>query len=125
MHGKQVRSGLETDRRHARWAEVNLREPRVNCLETWYHRSRDDLHLVRATTTLALTHSDGYCLFSDPNPLPTPDHLHNWYSFWNKSLGKPVAKGTADPDGTVRREFENGTAVYNRWEQAGFGGIYG
>ena len=95
------------------WAEVNLREPRVNCLETWYHKSRDDLSLMRATTTLALTHSDGYCLFSDPNPLPTPDHLHNWYSFWKKSLGKPVAKGTADPDGTVRREFDNGTVVYS------------
>ena len=68
---------------------------------------------MRATTTLALTHSDGYCLFSDPNPLPTPDHQHNWYPFWNKSLGKPVAKGTADSNGTVRREFENGTVVYN------------
>lgn len=68
---------------------------------------------MRATTTLALTHSDGYCLFSDPNPLPTPDHLHNWYPFWNKRLGKPLGKGTAQPDGTMRREFENGTAVYN------------
>jgi len=95
------------------WAESHLREPRVNCLETWYHESRDDLHLMRATTTLALTHSDGYCLFSDPNPLPTPDHLHNWYSFWNRSLGKPVANGMVNSDGTVRREFENGTVVYN------------
>jgi hypothetical protein len=95
------------------WAEVYLREPRVNCLETWYHKSRDDLHLMRATTTLALTHSDGYCLFSDPNPLPTPDHLHNWYKSWNRSLGKPVATGKVTSDGTVRREFENGTAVYN------------
>ncbi|MHB0955215.1 MAG: alpha-amylase family protein [Pirellulaceae bacterium] len=95
------------------WAEEHLREPRVNCLETWYHKSRDDLNLMRATTTLALTHSDGYCLFSDPNPLPSPDHLHNWYPFWNKSLGKPFAKGKVADDGTVRREFENGTAVYN------------
>jgi hypothetical protein len=95
------------------WAEVNLREPQVNCLETWYHKSRDDLNLMRATTTLALTHSDGYCLFSDPNPLPTPDHRHDWYPFWNKSLGRPVAGRTADPDGTVHREFENGTVVYN------------
>lgn len=95
------------------WAESHLREPRVNCLETWYHQSRDDLNLMRATTTLALTHSDGYCLFSDPNPLPTPDHLHNGYNFWNRSLGKPVTKGKAEADGTVRREFENGTAVYN------------
>lgn len=95
------------------WAEANLRAPRVNCLETWYHASRDDLNLMRATTTLALTHADGYCLFSDPNPLPTPDHLHNWYPFWNKSLGKPVAQRIANPDGTVRREFDNGTVVYN------------
>ncbi len=94
------------------WAEKNLRSPRVNCLETWFHKSRDDLHLMRATTTLALTQGDGYCLFSDPNPLPTPDHLHNWYPFWNKSLGRPVSKGTA-ADGTVRREFDNGTVVYN------------
>lgn len=59
------------------WAESNLREPRINCIETWFHNSRNDLHLMRATTTLSLTISDGYCLFSDPNPLPTPDHLHD------------------------------------------------
>jgi hypothetical protein len=46
-------------------AEGHLREPRVNCLETWYHKSRDDLNLMRATTTLALTRSEGYCLFSE------------------------------------------------------------
>jgi hypothetical protein len=95
------------------WAEANLREPRINCLETWYHSSRDDLHVMRATTTLALTHGDGYCLFSDPNPQPTPDHLHNWYPFWNKSLGRPVGRGQQADDGSHRREFEKGTAVYN------------
>ena len=95
------------------WAEANLRAPRVNCLETWFHKSREDLNLMRATTTLALTLSDGYCLFSDPNPLPTPDHLHNWYPFWNKCLGKPVATGRKNVDGTVSREFEKGTAFYN------------
>lgn len=95
------------------WAEAHLREPRVNCLETWFHKSRDDLDLMRATTTLVLTHSDGYCLFSDHNPLPTPDHLHNWYPFWERSLGKPIAERQSRPDGTVSREFENGAAVYN------------
>ena len=95
------------------WAETHLREPRVNCLETWFHKSRDDLDLMRATTTLVLTHSDGYCLFSDPNPLPTPDHLHNWYPFWERSLGKPIAERHARPDGTVSREFDHGTVVYN------------
>ena len=95
------------------WAEKNLRSPHVNCLETWFHKSRNDLNLMRATTTLALTLSNGYCLFSDPNPLPTPDHLHDWYPFWNKSLGRPVSEGAAAADGTVRREFDNGTVVYN------------
>jgi hypothetical protein len=95
------------------WAEENLRPPRINCVETWYHKSRDDLHLMRATSALALTHSDGYCLFSDPNPLPTGDHRHNWYPFWNKSLGRPVAKGKQRPDGTWWRQFDNGIVVYN------------
>jgi len=95
------------------WAEKNLRSPRVNCLETWYHNSRDDLDLMRATTALSLTCSDGYCLFSDPNPLPTGDHRHNWYPFWDAKLGKPAAAGVTRSDGTIRRDFENGTAIYN------------
>lgn len=68
---------------------------------------------MRATTTLALTHSDGYCLFSDPNPLPTGDHRHNWYPFWNNSLGQPAAKGKKRSDGSWWRECDNGTVVYN------------
>jgi hypothetical protein len=95
------------------WAEKNLRQPPVNCVEVWFRNSRDDLNLMRAVTTLTLTHSNGYCLFSDPNPLPTPDHLHNWYPFWDKSLGRPTSEDVRRPDGATSREFENGTAVYN------------
>jgi len=95
------------------WAEAHLREPRVNCVETWYHASRKDLHLMRATTTLVLTRSDGYCLFSDPNQLPTADHRHNWYAFWEKGLGRPVGPGRKRDDGAFMREFDNGFAVYN------------
>jgi hypothetical protein len=95
------------------WAGQHLRTPRILCLETWYEKSRADLNRMRATTTLALTRSDGYALFSDPNPLPTPDHLHDWYPFWEKSLGRPVDTGRAHPDGTWRRSFERGIAVYN------------
>lgn len=93
------------------WAEANLRAPRINGLETWYHGSRADEHLMRCATTLALTLSDGYCLFSDPNPLPTPDHLHNWYAFWERGLGRPLSPGWARPDGALAREFSGGTAV--------------
>lgn len=95
------------------WAEQNMRQPRINCLETWYKESRNDLNRMRATTTLVLTRSDGYCLFSDPNTLLTPDHLHNWYPFWNADLGKPVEEGKKLDNGAYRRKFSNGVAVYN------------
>jgi hypothetical protein len=95
------------------WAEANVQSPRINCLETWFQTSRDDLARMRATTTLVLTLSNGYCLFSDPNPLPTPDHSHNWYQFWNRSLGKPTERGRALPDGSYQRRFTNGIVVYN------------
>lgn len=95
------------------WAEANLKEPRINCLETWFHKSREDAHLMRATTTLSLTLSDGYCLFADPNPLPTPDHLHDWYAFWDQSLGRPKAKGVKQADDSIHRKFDHGLAVYN------------
>lgn len=111
------RSGTVEDWRRIietlQWSETHLKEPRINCLETWYQTSREDLQRMRAVTTLSLTLSDGYCLFSDPNPLPTPDHLHNWYDFWNRSLGKPKANGHAQEDGTFVREFAKGTAVFN------------
>ena len=95
------------------WAEAKLRAPRINCVETWYHRSRADEALMRATTALTLVYSNGYCLFSDPNPLPTPDHLHNWYAFWDRGLGRPLGPGAVRPDGLVTREFGGGTVVYN------------
>ena len=96
-----------------RWAGHATRAPHIDCLETWWHTSRQDLALMRATTTLALTESDGYCLFADPNPLPTPDHLHDWYPFWNKSLGRPLAPGVREANGCWTRKFTGGIAVYN------------
>lgn len=95
------------------WLESNLRQPRVNCLETWYATSRNDLNRMRATTTLGLTMSDGYTLFADPNTLPTPDHLHDWYSFYDTNLGKPISPGSLQSNGSWSREFTNGTVVYN------------
>lgn len=96
-----------------RFAESKLREPRINCLETWYQDSREDRHRMRATTCLVLTQSDGCCLFSDPNDLPSPDHLHDWYPFWDTPVGKPVAAGVIEEDGSSTREFQYGTVVYN------------
>jgi hypothetical protein len=91
--------------------ETHLREPRLNCLEVWGHR--DDHRRLRAATTLALTHGNGAVLYADPNPLPAPDHLHDWYPFWDVSLGRPVGERQTRPDGIVERAFERGLVLYN------------
>ena len=97
--------------------EEHLLPPRINCLEVW--GNRDDLSRMRATTTLGLTHSDGYILYGDPNPLKTPDHLHDWYPFWDTPLGKPVSKRIDRSDGAFQRDFKSGTVVYNPFGNPG------
>lgn len=102
------------------WGTRNLRRPAFTALEAWWRGGRGDLSSMRAATALSLIFSDGYVLFADPNALPTPDHLHDWYPFWDKSLGGP-AEPAADPEGPVpgglyRRHFEHGDAVFNPLE---------
>ena len=49
--------------------------------------------------------------------MPTPDHLHNWYDFWDADLGQPIQEKAVQYQGITGffiREFENGWAVYNR-----------
>lgn len=126
-------SGYEASRiegiaKTLQWAEENLREPRINCLEGWRvvtdyagdravriaeRDSEVNQRWMRMFTTLSLTHSDGYVLFGDDNAQPVGDHLHNWYAFWSAELGRPVSRGERQDDGSYRREFSNGTAVYN------------
>lgn len=96
--------------------EANLRAPRINCLEVWGDRT--DLRRMRAATTLALTHGEGAVLFADPNPLKTPDHLHDWYAFWDVALGRPRGPRTDRADGASIREFTGGTVVYNHHRNA-------
>jgi len=100
----KARAGLQ-------WFESHLRQPRINCLEVW--GGRKDLRRMRAATTLGLVASDGYLLYADPNPLPTPDHLHDWYPFWDVKLGSPLGAATERADGAVVREFAAGTVLYN------------
>ena len=67
---------------------------------------------MRATTTLSLTHSDGYVVFCIENH----DHKY-WYDFWDADLGRPVGPKSQlydeDIPGLYIREFTNGWAVYN------------
>lgn len=93
------------------WFEENLRKPTINCLEVW--GDRRDLSRMRATTALGLVYSNGSVLYGDPNPLKTPDHLHDWYGFWDAPLGRPVSNARERPDGAVERSFEGGLVIYN------------
>ncbi|TWU34341.1 hypothetical protein [Novipirellula artificiosorum] len=96
--------------------EEHFQNPQINCLEVW--GSRDDLRRMRAATTLGLTHSNGYLLYADPNPLKTPDHLHNWYDFWNVDLGRPLndcVRKKMPKNRVAERSFEGGVVVYNHF----------
>ena len=99
------------------WAEENLREPRVNCLEGWGipHEPPDsprNKRFMRMFTTMSLTHSDGYVLYGMNNT-----HQHIWHDFWDADLGYPVglkSQRYKNINGLFIREFTNGWAVYNR-----------
>ena len=107
------------------WAEENLRSPQITALEGEGMSIEppdgpNNLRWMRLFTTLSLTHSDGYVLyttgFRDLGP-PYPHHDHLWHSFWDADLGSPVgpkAQPYQDIDGLHIREFTNGWAVYNR-----------
>ena len=121
------------------WFEQNLREPKINGLEGFGipgepPDSPDNLRWMRAFTTLSLTHSDGYILFSKLTPFGNPASLpddwdefnpyeytgggrgHYWYDFWDADLGRPVGEKAQlyeNREGLYIREFTNGWAVYN------------
>ena len=107
------------------WAEKNLREPRINCLEgeglsIEPPDGPNNLRWMRVVTTMSLTHSDGYVLYTtgrrDFGP-PYPDHGHLWHDFWDADLGRPIGAKSQLHDnieGLFIREFTNGWAVYNR-----------
>ena len=116
------------------WAEKNLRQPRINCFEAEGMSIEppdgpNNLRWMRLFTTLSLTHSDGYVLyttgFRDLKNLGIPgydaDHDHLWFDFWDADLGSPVGAKSQqyqNIEGLFIREFTNGWAVYNRSGQA-------
>ena len=118
------------------WSEENLRSPQINCLEGWgipaeEPDSLENQRWMRVITTLSLTHSDGYVMYTTgwgsvkvcPEcPYPWgPGHEHIWYDFWDADLGRPIGpkvqyhQNIEDSfNGLFIREFTNGWAVYNR-----------
>ena len=115
--GGYTYTGLKEIESTLLWAEANLREPRINCLEgfgipTESPDSPRNLRWMRVFTTMSLTHSDGYVLYNEGI-----QHKHYWYDLWDANLGQPVgekAQRYENRDGLFIREFTNGWAVYNR-----------
>ncbi len=100
------------------WLDQNLREPRINGLEGWViptepPDSPTNRRWMRVITTLSLTHSDGYVVFTSAND----GYHHYWYDFWDADLGQPIGARAQlydeDIPGLYIREFTNGWAVYN------------
>ena len=104
------------------WAEENLREPQVNCVEGWgvFSEPADsplNQRWMRVITTMVLTHSDGYVLYNTGSPIAFQEHNHLWYDFWDTDLGRPLGEKGQRYEGIgglFIREFTNGWAVYNR-----------
>lgn len=93
------------------WNETYARNPKVNCLLDYYSTSPDnaaDLQRMRALTALSLTHSNGYVNFRG-------DNGYNWYDpFWSDhNLGRPTGSRYTISGNAERRDFTNGSAVYN------------
>ena len=101
-------------RKQLTWFEENLCPPVVNCMEIQAGSDSD----MRAGLALSLIFSDGYYLFAKyDNSDPSPDHLHEWFDLYDLELGRPtgpmVAADVDRPEGTVYREYEGGTVIYN------------
>ena len=123
--GSYTHEGLQRIEDTLLWAETQLRGPPVNCLEgegigTSSPDSSENMRWTRLFTTLSLTHSNGYVLYTDGMRSVDPraqDHSHYWYPFWDADLGQPVGEKAQlyeNQEGLFIREFTNGWAVYNR-----------
>ena len=110
------------------WYEASVQEPKINCLRgfgvgTEPPDSPRNKQWVRLFTTMSLTLSDGYSLYT----LGTIGgqkqfQSHIRHPFWEVDLGQPIGSTAQryqeDIEGLYIREFTNGWAVYNRSGQA-------
>ena len=110
------------------WYETNMREPKINVLRGFGigaepPDSPNNRRWMRLFTTMSLTLSDGYSLYT----LGTIEgqkqyQKHIPHAFWDADLGQPVGatahRYQEDIEGLYIREFTNGWAVYNRSGQA-------
>ena len=120
MTGAELELAVNAAENSLLWLENNLREPRINALEGFSIPgepldSPNNLRWVRALTTLSLTHSDGYVMYTESLFSDNPTGSF-WYDFWDADLGRPVGEKAQlyrETEGLYIREYTNGWAVYN------------
>ncbi len=124
--GIYTREGLIEIEDTLLWAQRRLRAPQITCLQGWGLRERHDSpnneRWMRVFTTMSLTLSDGYVIYTVPYDSKGYVRTHIWYDFWDADLGKPVGEKEqlyntpqgVSIEGLFIREFTNGWAVYNR-----------
>ena len=105
------------------WYEANMREPKINVLRGFGvgaepPDSPRNKQWMRLFTTMSLTLSDGYALYTLGTIGGQKQYQkHIWHPFWDADLGQPIgqtAQRYQDIEGLYIREFDNGWAVYNR-----------
>ena len=103
--------------------EANAREPQINCLRGFGigaepPDSPNNRRWMRLFTTMSLTLSDGYVIYTLGDIGGQEQYLkHIWHRFWDADLGQPVGQKAQlyqGTDGLYIREYTNGWAVYNR-----------
>ena len=103
--------------------ESTVREPKINCLRgfgigTQSPDSPDNRRWMRLFTTMSLTCSDGYVIYTLGDvggQKQFQEHIR--HPFWETDLGQPIsptAQSYQSVDGLYIREFTSGWAVYNR-----------
>ena len=106
------------------WYETNVREPKINVLRGFGvgaepPDSPRNKQWMRLFTTMSLTLSDGYVLYTLGTIGGQKQYQkHIWHPFWDANLGQPIShtaqRYQEDIEGLYIREFTNGWAVYNR-----------
>ena len=109
------------------WYEANMREPKINVLRGFGvgaepPDSPRNKQWMRLFTTMSLTLSDGYTLYTLGTIGGQKQYQkHIRHPFWDANLGQPIgptAQRYRDIEGLYIRDFTNGWAVYNRSGQA-------
>ena len=125
--GVYTRSRIAEIEANLIWYEENAREPQITCLRALGignepPDSPNNRRWMRVFTTMSLTLSDGYVLYTIGTVRGQKNYQrHIWYPFWDADLGQPIGPTVQryrDIEGLYIREFTNGWAVYNRSGQA-------